>query len=1059
MIGRALRDGSGAAARRFRITLLIYLLNLAAALLVAAPMAALLDEAIGRSPAAGGLETHFSLEVLVDLLAARAAGFDAQFTILGVAALAFILISTLVTGGILDSLNSPPRSPFLPRFFGGAGRLAFRYLRLLPYLALVLAGIAALGRGLDHLIAIGFDQSTLEAAAFWAMRGKQALILVLLLGAGAVFDLARILTAVENRTHMIGALLTAANFVARHLPAVLAIAAASMVLSIAAFAPYLIVTRHLPGGTLFVPLLIAQQGVLIVRHWIRVSAFATLLAYYRLATGAHPGAAPAADTADDLAAGDTSREGGLARGLATAGILAGLVALPAILIVIPAAAAPAAATPATTTPAPIAAPPAAPAAAGPPTATPPLARRVVDYRIDATLDPDRRAVTGRATIDYRNDASRPMGDLQMHLYMNAFSNDRSLWMRTLPWDDENFRRKLDRLRADGSWGSIHVRSLRAGGVDLTSAARVDETVLVAPLPVPVPPGRMIRLEVEWETVLPRTFHRTGQWGDHYDVTHWFPKPGVWTDTGWKMYPFSRYTEFFADYGRFEVAITAPSRFQIEATGIPAAPVDHADGTRTVTWTAGDVHDFAWIADAHAGRARLLVAEGPYASSPVEVIYFHQPAHGGMARRILETARHGLVFHGGKFGPYPYRRLVIDDLPMGLSSGMEYPMLFTVSVAGFVPVFLAAPEELTLHEFGHQHWYGLVATNEFEEAWLDEGINTYVTGRAMESMRPAPKGGTVDALFHYAAVRVADEGLELRLPGAVLDLDMLFGFAATPLKPHTGGFVGYPLSPFDLRLPGFHDALLQSSRSGYAAVARDNALATPSWEFLPGSYAGTVYDKTCVVLETLARLIGRETIDAALADYVRRHRFGHPTGDDLLAAIRRAAGAARPGLDLTPWFDTLVHGTGLVDYAVTSIASRPLPPARGLLPADRAGLPPVDRRFPPAGSDADDPGLFETEVVVRRLGDAVLPVDILVRFQDGHEVRDTWDGRATWWRRTWERPARIERARVDPDGILAVDIDRTNNGRLLDPDRRPVIRLAQQWLFWVQNYLLLAVALV
>jgi hypothetical protein len=391
--------------------------------------------------------------------------------------------------------------------------------------------------------------------------------------------------------------------------------------------------------------------------------------------------------------------------------------------------------------------------------------------------------------------------------------------------------------------------------------------------------------------------------------------------------------------------------------------------------------------------------------------------------------------------------------------MEYPMLFTVSVAGFVPEFHAGPEELTLHEFGHQYWHGIVATNEFEEAWLDEGVNTYVTRRALEALRPAPEGGTVEALFHYTAARVADEGLELRLPGATLDLDSLFGFAATPLKPHTGGFVGYPLSYFELRLPGFHPGLLQSSRAGYREVARDDALTTPSWGFLPGSYAGTVYDKTHVVLETLARLLGPETIDTALADYVRRHRFTHPTRDDLLAAIRRAAATARPGLDLTPWFEVLVNGTGRVDYAVTSIDSRPLLPARGLLPADRAGLPPVDRRFPAPASDTEEAGRFETEVVVRRLGDAVLPVDILVRFQDGHEVRESWDGRATWWRRTWDRPARATEAIVDPDRILAVDIDRTNDGLRLDGDRRPVLRLAQQWLFWVQNYLLLAIALV
>src|SRR5207249_3138248 len=108
----------------------------------------------------------------------------------------------------------------------------------------------------------------------------------------------------------------------------------------------------------------------------------------------------------------------------------------------------------------------------------------------------------------------------------------------------------------------------------------------------------------------------------------------------------------------------------------------------------------------------------------EIVFFHQPQHAEMAPRILATVRDCLRHYGEWYGPYPYPRIVVVDLPMGLGGGMEYPMLFTVSMAWFLPGSYLGPESVTAHEFGHQYWQGILASNEFEGAWLDEGINTY-----------------------------------------------------------------------------------------------------------------------------------------------------------------------------------------------------------------------------------------------------------------------------------------------------------------------------------------------
>ena len=1020
MILPSLRQGFTEAARQYRITLVLYAVNLAAAAFLAAPMAALIDESLGRSVNGLDLAFTFRLEAIVDFLFSNRSALASLDRAMGFGALLFSVLAAVLTGGVIDTLKSPPRSPFLPRFLGGCGRFAFRYLRLIPYLAVALWGVSLVNEGLNRAIVLLFDQSDHEVAAFWVMRGKQGLILALLLLLSATFDLARILTAFENRTHMVGALLTSAGFVARHAASILGVYTSLMVLGLLLFVPYILAGHSiLPPGSI-VLLAVAQQLLMLARHYLRVAAFASLMARYRGATGA-------------------SQETGEEPAPAGAGAAAaGMMAL--LLLAAPALSSAA-----------LAAPPDAAAASQP------LSRRVVDYDIEATLQPDARLVRGRETITYRNATRSVMRDLQFHLYPNAFSNTHSTYMRGIPWSDDAARRRVERLGRERSWGSMTVSSVRlAGGADLTGRAAIEDTVMSVPLPQPVAPGESVRVEVAWETVLPRTFHRMGRWGDHFDIMQWFPKLAVFDDSGWRIYPFSRYSEFFADFGTYRVTLSAPRDYVVEATGVPDAPRDGPEGTRSVTYRAADVHDFAWIADRNAEVARDVYAEGPYAASPVEILYVHQPYRRRMAPLILACVKQGLRFYGDRFMPYPYPRIVVDDLPMGLGGGMEYPMLFTTSMAWFLPRLYTAPQEVTLHEFGHQYWYGIVATNEFEEPWLDEGINSFVTRLLLEQEYPPRPGRTADGLAAYAGTRLLGEGLELDLGRVTLDLDQLLGFRATPFRPVDGGFLGYPVGPFALDLPGLGDGGLVGSKEAYASVARDNAIVTPAWGFRPGSYSDTVYSKTDVGLETLRRVLGGEVLQDALRDYVRRFRFTHPTSGDFFLVLKETAAGARPGLDLTPYIDQLFYGTGTLDFAVDSLRSREARAPRGLLPPARAGEGAIDRLAEPMEGDRKS---FETEVVVARRGEVALPVEIVVRFENGEEVRETWDGRAPWKRFTYEKSARADRALIDPAGVYAMDLDRNNNSLTRDPHDSAIAPLVLHWLFWVQNFLHLASSMV
>ena len=387
--------------------------------------------------------------------------------------------------------------------------------------------------------------------------------------------------------------------------------------------------------------------------------------------------------------------------------------------------------------------------------------RNANYSIDVRLDPNTRALTGRAVLTWRNITTVAAPDLRFHLYYNAWRNSRSTWMR---------ERELGRgpglaSRPEADWGWIDVTAVRllgdAGPRDLTDRLRFispdddnpdDRTVLSVPMPTAVAPGDTVNIEIEWRSRVPRTFARTGAIGDFFFIAQWFPKIGVLEDTGWNCHQFHASTEFFSDYGVYDVRITVPTGWVLGATGIGQEPRDNTDGTTTHRYVQEDVHDFAWTTspDFLDLGERFEVAGLP----PVEMRLLLQPEHVGQAGRHFEATRATLQHYGQWFGPYPYEQItIIDPAWQSGAGGMEYPTLFTAGTRWLAPPDVSQPEGVTIHEAGHQFWYGVVGNNEFEHAWLDEGLNTFSTARALAASF-APNhiarryfGGFVPFVFH------------------------------------------------------------------------------------------------------------------------------------------------------------------------------------------------------------------------------------------------------------------------------------------------------------------------
>jgi len=701
--------------------------------------------------------------------------------------------------------------------------------------------------------------------------------------------------------------------------------------------------------------------------------------------------------------------------------------------------------------------------------------RTLTYEIDARLDAAEHVVAATGTLTWRNDARVAAEEMRFHLYLNAFRDRMSVFMRESygSWRLED----LDETQV----GSIELTRLVRGGRDLLAGAHPDleepedGTVLVVPLTEPIPPGGEATFELAWTSRLPRVVARAGWGGPFHMVTQWYPKPGVLTPQGWICPAYHASSEFFADYGVYRVRLTVPLAYagRVGATGVCTNPEGavHEDGSVTYAFEADDVHDFAWTCDddfvvreyAFAGgdgtapqeRARMteILEHDPGPLPPVTVRLLLQPEHADLALRHRDAAFHALSCMGHWFGAYPYPVLTIvdPDHRAGGAGGMEYPTLITAGCGYVVDDDGWSPELVVVHEFGHQHFYGLVGTNEFEDAWMDEGFTTWATARVMERVygprpattwyaglpvrgeRPLPFGGWLAEAPEAMpwVVRVLKDDVDLPLVGALWPDHG----EATPLSYLREVPSLTLLRPSPLTVSAHERARLAESD------LVDPVIGCWAWKHMDGrSYRANSYFRTSAALRTLEAEVGEARMLRLLRTYCERHRFGHPTPEDLVAVWREVL----PDVDPGRFLGALLRETGHVDYGVETV--------RDL---------------------GDEPGAGQ-EVLLRRYGTlAPLPVDVLVRFEDGSTRRLCWqpDGALTaadggevpplrvpssseqgrWLgvRFTGGEGRRVVSAEVDPDHRLFQERDRTNDGRRAAVGERPSVRVAIRALGWVE----------
>ncbi|HWZ89573.1 MAG TPA: M1 family metallopeptidase, partial [Polyangiaceae bacterium] len=476
-------------------------------------------------------------------------------------------------------------------------------------------------------------------------------------------------------------------------------------------------------------------------------------------------------------------------------------------------------------------------------------------------------LSGHETIHFVNRSNSALNELWFHLYLNAFKNDKTLFLRS-PF---GAGRSGDKAHEYGYvdikkmiWVEADHRDLWPDRDRHSPGDPDDETDLRVPLPQPLEPGQGLSLELEFEDKLPQIVERMGYMGSFHFLGQWFPKLALLEPSGrFSHFAFHAQSEFYADFGDYDVTLDVPEAFVVGATG--ALDRQSQDkGRKRLHYHAENVHDFAWAAwDQFQTRSERI------AGTLVSVLYPpHQEAN---AEAELDSVRFALPHFNDLYGRYPYPTLTLVHPPeaAGNAGGMEYPTLITTggpwySTFGgghFIDV-------VTTHELGHQWFYGLCASNEHNSPFLDEGLNSYAEAEALEA--------------RYG-------------PGSVFD-----------------GF-------------GLRVSSTAVNRTVSAARGGDEPVAEGAADFASFRNLGAlVYSRTATIMTTLARVYGEQRLRHALGSYTRKFRFQHPTPSDLLGVMQEELGS-----EAATALSRALFERGTIDYLVREISNAPETAAAGV----------------------------------------------------------------------------------------------------------------------------------
>jgi hypothetical protein len=531
-----------------------------------------------------------------------------------------------------------------------------------------------------------------------------------------------------------------------------------------------------------------------------------------------------------------------------------------------------------------------------------------DYTIRATLDENRRALSGSGTITYYNNSPDTLKYLWLQLDQNIYKPDsdarqsatvasREAWAKPRsPEEGLKFDGMRSLLTAADFPGGFNITGVKDSG-GRTLPYTINKTMMRVDLPQPLKPGARVSFSVDWNYNINEQKVLGGRSGyekfddknDLFEIAQWFPRMAAYYDVyGWQHKQFLGAGEFTLEFGDYDVKITVPSDHIVASTGelqnpgevLTAAqrerlaqarnakkPViiasqaeaearekQRASGTKTWHFKARNVRDFAFA----TSRKFIWDAMGVKSGNLNVMAMSYYPKEGNPLWEKYSTQAivHTIEQYNKYSFDYPYPTSISVNGPVG---GMEYPM---ITFNGPRPVKDKKTGEITyskrtkygligviIHEVGHNYFPMIVNSDERQWTWMDEGLNSFVQSLAQEAWEenwPEMRG-----------------------------------------EPRT--ITDYMKSRNQVPIMTNSESLLQFGNNAYAKPA--TALN--------------------ILRETI---LGRELFDFAFREYSQRWKFKRPTPADFFRTMEDASGT-----DLDWFWRGWFYTTDAVDISVDGIS--------------------------------------------------------------------------------------------------------------------------------------------
>ena len=517
----------------------------------------------------------------------------------------------------------------------------------------------------------------------------------------------------------------------------------------------------------------------------------------------------------------------------------------------------------------------------------------VNTRIDVSLDDKEHILNGEITIDYTNNSPDTLNYIYIHLWPNAYMHDRTAFAGQMA---ENKETEFYFSKASKR-GNISELAFVVDGksVEFYSAQNIPDVARID-LPRPLPPSGKTTIGTPFKVKIPEVFSRLGHTRQAYFISQWFPKPAVYDKKGWHPMPYLNYGEFYSEIGSYDVRITLPKNYVVMATGncldasenawldelsAKAFPSDtlykkswpeSSTETKTLNFHEDNVHDFAWFADKR-WVVRKDTVTSPGSGELVNCYAAFLPQSQKNWNRATEYLRNTIKSYGSEVGAYPYKTIKAVEGDMDAGGGMEYPTVTIIDKnmgAGILKTVI-------IHEAGHNWFYGILASNERDHAWMDEGLNTFYEEKTTSSY-----------YWKY---------------------DTSWKKKADSLEAKAGG-----KSQGKTNIAGLYKKTAQESLFYYheTGVHTDQALEQTSANFTSINYGIDVYYKTALMLRWLEQYMGEDNFREGMHDYYNTWKHKHPYPEDF-----RASMAKHTTKDIGWFFDGALKTNERIDYKIES----------------------------------------------------------------------------------------------------------------------------------------------